>query len=131
MTLEQKRIELECHNRRQGAPSRVQLEFGRTAIRQLEENIPVVAKPSVAKVSIFLSNTASILPVLVAVEDGHLGHRRFGHHGDVLLSLADRCATELLLDTRGSTLPTIVALELDSFLFKSHTFHYRRISIDY
>ena len=55
MTLEQKRIVLECHNRRQGASSRVQLEFGRTAIRQREENIPVVAKPSVTQVSSFLS----------------------------------------------------------------------------
>ena len=55
MTVEQKKIVLECHNRRQGAPSRVQLEFSRTAIRQREENIPAVAKPSVAQVSSFLS----------------------------------------------------------------------------
>ena len=55
MTLEQKRIVLECHNRRQGAPSRVQLEFGRTIALQREQNIPAVAKPSVARVSSFLS----------------------------------------------------------------------------
>ena len=48
MTKEQIEIVLECQNRRQGAPSRVQLEFSRTAARSIEANRSVVEKPSVS-----------------------------------------------------------------------------------
>ena len=55
MTKSQKDVVLLMSQRNMGAPSRVQNEFKRMAVVNVAANVQVIAEPSVAKISSFLS----------------------------------------------------------------------------